>query len=56
MPTPLIEIHFFSNRFGEIIYLKYTIYVSKTIKPLLIIRLYLIDWMIKGTGYQNGQK
>ena len=23
---------------------------------MLIIRLYLIDWMIKGTGYQNGQK
>jgi hypothetical protein len=27
-----------------------------TIIPLLIIRLYIIDWMIKGTGYQNGQK
>jgi hypothetical protein len=32
------------------------IYGTKTIIPLLIIRLYLIDWMIKGTGYQNGQK
>ena len=29
---------------------------DKTIIPLLIIRLYVIDWMIKGTGYQNGQK
>ena len=29
---------------------------TKTIIPLLITRLYLIDWMIKGTGYQNGQK
>jgi late competence protein required for DNA uptake (superfamily II DNA/RNA helicase) len=33
-----------------------TIYGTKTIIPLLIIRLYLIDWMIKGTGYQNRQK
>jgi hypothetical protein len=23
---------------------------------LLKVRLYLIDWMIKGTGNQNGQK
>jgi hypothetical protein len=33
----------FSNRFWKIIYLKQTIYGTKTIKPVLKIRLFLID-------------
>jgi hypothetical protein len=33
----------FSNRFLKIIYLKQTIYGTKTIKPVLKIRLYIID-------------